>query len=96
MGDSRKTLECDLCGQITCVCNKKYNKPCPYNSTVMCVQMPCSKHDDNYCNDGCPNKNTSEKGVPLEPLVTENKRLRKALNKDRVVNERDDAFGPFI
>lgn len=37
--------------------NEKYNKPCPYNNSIMCVQYP---DEDNACScdpcDGCPNK----------------------------------------
>ncbi len=40
--------------------NEKYNKPCPYNPKVMCVQMPCDPEDDNYCDDGCPNRKGGE------------------------------------
>ena len=36
--------------------NEKYNLPCPYNAEVMCIQMPCEPEDDNYCDDGCPNR----------------------------------------
>ena len=36
--------------------NEKYNKPCPYNPKVMCVQMPGEEGDDSYCDDGCPNR----------------------------------------
>ena len=36
--------------------NEKYNLPCPYNPEVMCIQMPCDPRDDNYCDDGCPNR----------------------------------------
>jgi len=36
--------------------NEKYNLPCPYDSEVQCVQMPCDPGDDNYCDDGCPNR----------------------------------------
>ena len=34
--------------------NEKYNKPCPYNPEVMCVQMPSEEGDDCFCADGCP------------------------------------------
>ena len=44
-----KSNELEACDE-----NEKYNKPCPYNSKVMCVQMPCEPEDDNYCDDGCP------------------------------------------
>lgn len=34
--------------------NEKYNLPCPYDSGVMCVQIPCAENDENCCDDGCP------------------------------------------
>ena len=48
-----------------CEENEKYNKPCPYNPAVMCVQMPCHESDDNYCDDGCPNAELREKLAEL-------------------------------
>ena len=60
---SDPTYRCSICDkewkQCKCVIdeNGKHNKPCPYNTDIMCVQMPCDKEDDNYCDDGCPNKN---------------------------------------
>ncbi len=62
---SDPTYRCTLCDKDWkgCKCkdlpildNEAYNKPCPYNSTIMCVQMPCDVGDDNYCDDGCPNR----------------------------------------
>ncbi len=46
---------------ITEICssneNEKYNKPCPYNPAVMCIQMPGDRQvDDYYCDNGCPNR----------------------------------------
>jgi len=37
--------------------NEKYNKPCPYNSKVMCVQLPIEEDGCgcDYCKDVCPN-----------------------------------------
>ena len=40
--------------------NEKYDLPCPYNKEVMCIQMPCDPTDDNYCDDGCPNRKETE------------------------------------
>jgi len=42
--------------------NEKYNKPCPYNPEIMCVQMPCEPEDDNLCGDGCPNYKSKKGG----------------------------------
>ncbi len=42
--------------------NEKYNLPCPHNAEVMCIQMPCDPWDDNYCDDGCPNKTRPTSG----------------------------------
>lgn len=33
--------------------NEEYNLPCPYDSSEMCVQMPCGPEDDNFCGE-CP------------------------------------------
>ncbi len=40
--------------------NEKYNLHCPYSPEIMCIQMPCAPEDDNYCDDGCPNRNLKE------------------------------------
>lgn len=45
----------DMCECPDCE-NERYNKPCPYNPKVMCVQMPDEEGDCNYCDDGCPNR----------------------------------------
>lgn len=49
-----------------CDDNEKYNLPCPYTAGVMCVQMPCDPRDDNYCDDGCPNRKGVVSEVPNE------------------------------
>ncbi len=35
--------------------NEKHNKPCPYNPSVMCVQMPMDEVADDCCCDDCEN-----------------------------------------
>ena len=45
--------------------NEKYNLSCPFNPEVMCIQMPNEPEDDNYCDDGCPNRKSTPE-VPNE------------------------------
>lgn len=49
-----KKHQCPSCGEEEE--NEKYNKPCPWNPDVMCVQYPINEGvDDVYCLDGCEN-----------------------------------------
>jgi len=42
--------------------NEKYNKPCPHNPEVMCVQMPIDEEiDDTNCH-ACPEKDGQKEG----------------------------------
>lgn len=60
--------------------NEKYNKPCPYNPTVMCVQMPGDrKADDFYCDHGCPNRGKVN-GKWAEHVLCDKNKIKESEN----------------